>query len=71
MVRRHGHNNIGFESLYRGTPTISAARICDYGYVYEDRNTVAANRRNGNPDVATATDQVTSEWYCLSVSREG
>jgi hypothetical protein len=63
MVRRHGQHNLGFENLYRGTPTIGTARIVDAGYVYRDRNTVAANRRNGNQDVATATDQVTSEWY--------
>jgi hypothetical protein len=58
MVQRHGLNGNGFESVYAGTPDISTMRIVDYGYVYSDRNTTAANRRTGNQDVPTVTDQV-------------
>jgi hypothetical protein len=61
MVRRHGESHSGFENLWRGTDEIKTMRVLDYGYVYEDRNTVAANLRNGNPDVATATAQVLGE----------
>jgi hypothetical protein len=58
MVRRHGESHLGFEKLWRGTDEISTMRILDNGYTFTDRNSRAANARNGNPDVATATDQV-------------
>ena len=50
MVRRAGHT-LGFRNLFRGTPQLGAAKVVDLGYVYEDRNTLASARDNGNPTV--------------------
>ena len=50
MVRRAGHT-LGFRNLFRGTPQLAAAKVVDLGYVYEDRNTLASARDNGNPTV--------------------
>jgi hypothetical protein len=61
MVRRHGESHLGFENLWSGTDAIRTMRILDKGYLHSDRNSQAANARNGNPDVATATDQVNNQ----------
>ena len=48
MARRRGMGHVGLPRFWRGTPEIGLARCVDAGYVFEDRNTLAACRRNGN-----------------------
>ena len=42
----------------RGAPDIGTARVVDKGYVKPDRNTVAANRRLGNPTLTEWCNEV-------------
>ena len=55
---REGLSHIGVCNLFRGTPDIGTARVVDKGYVKPDRNTIAANRRLGNPTLTEWCDQV-------------
>ena len=58
MAQRHGVDNLGFASLWRGTPQIGCARVVDSGYPYEDRVGQARARANGNPTVQEQCERV-------------
>ena len=55
---RAGTEHIGASNLLRGTADIGTARIVDKGYVKQDRNTMAANARLGNPSLPEWCQQV-------------
>ena len=50
--------HIGASNLFRGTAEIGTARVVDKGYVKQDRNTIAANARLGNPSLPEWCQQV-------------
>ena len=54
--------NRGFSLLWPGTPEMGCFRFVDSGYVYEDRNVLAAARNNNNPSFLEQCRQV----QCLS-----
>ena len=62
MAQRRGYLNRGFSNLWRGTPEMGCFRFVDSGYVYEDRNVLAAARNNNNPSFLEQCRQV----QCLS-----